>query len=188
MEYIASLVNMPAGQYVLDSIKWARNTMRLNEVSLSTEAEILKICFFRDLHKLRTSIDHNISIWMLLTTADPIAKLLMSCSPSNSYTKDDRAKILQATAAAVNVVHCLAIGQYEAQDGNPPDFIDVFQEICRQHPDDEYLTSLVNRAVAQLTENIEAEEEEHNKAGLAERKVYPSVNEDDDYDQCELSA
>ncbi|KGO43424.1 ABC transporter, integral membrane type 1 [Penicillium expansum] len=187
LENIASLANMPAGQYVLGLINWARNTMPLTEVSLATEAEILKMHLFHDLRKLTQSVEQNIAFWMLLGTAYPVAKFLMSCSPSNAYTKDDRAKILQATAAAINAVYILANNQYEAQDSNRPDYIDVLQEICRQHPDDEYLTSLVKCAIEQLPEAPEAEQDEQSKAGLAERKAYPPVNEDDTYDHCDLS-
>ncbi|OQD92626.1 hypothetical protein PENSOL_c039G00980 [Penicillium solitum] len=186
LENISSLANMPAGQYVLDLINWARNTVPLTKVSLPTEAEILKKYLFHDLRKLTESVEENIFLWMLLSTSYPAVKFLMSCSPSNVYTKEDRAKILEATAAAVNAVYCLVIGQHESQDSNP-DFIDVFEEICRQHPDDRYLTSLVNRAIERLRQVIEAEEDEQSKAGLTEREMYPLANEDDTYDHCDLS-
>ena len=84
-------------------------------------------------------------------------------------------------------MYILANNQYEAQDSNRPDYIDVFQEICRQHPDDEYLTSLVKCVIEQLPEAPEAEQDEQSKAGLAERKAYPPVNEDGTYDHCDLS-
>ncbi|KAJ5979277.1 hypothetical protein N7501_002619 [Penicillium viridicatum] len=186
LENISSLANMPAGQYVLDLIDWARNTVPLTEVSLPTEAEILKKYLFHDLRKLTESVEQNIFLWMLLSTAYPAVKFLMGCSPSNVYTKEDRAKILEATAAAVNAVYCLGIGQHESQDSTP-DFIDVFEEICRQHPDDGYLTLLVNRAIERLRQGIEAEKEEQNKAGLTEREEDPLANEDDTYDHCDLS-
>lgn len=185
LENISSLANMPAGQYVLDLINWARNTVPLTKVSLPTEAEILKRYLFHDLRKLTESVEENIILWMLLSTSYPAVKFLMGCSPSNVYTKEDKAKILEATAAAVNAVYCLAIGQHESQDSNP-DFIDVFEEICRQHPDDGYLNSLVNRAIERLRQVIEAEEEQ-NKAGLPVRDVYPLANEEDTYDHCDLS-
>lgn len=185
LENISSLTNMPAGQYVLDLINWARNTVPLTKVSLPTEAEILKRYLFHDLRNLTESVEENIFLWMLLSTSYPAVKFLMGCSPSNVYTKEDKAKILEATAAAVNAVYCLAISQHESQDSNP-DFIDVFEEICRQHPDDGYLTSLVNRAIERLRQVIEAEEEQ-NKSGLPVRDVYPLANEEDTYDHCDLS-
>jgi hypothetical protein len=126
---------MPAGQYVLDLINRARDTVPLSKVSLPTEAKILKKYLFHDLSKLTESVEENIFLWMLLSTSYPVAKFLMSRSPSNVYTRDNRAKILEATAAAVNAVYCLAIGQHEGQDSNP-DIIDVLEEICRQHRDD----------------------------------------------------
>lgn len=186
LENISSLANMPAGQYVLDLINWARNTVPLTRVSLPTEAEILKEYLFHDLRKLAESVEENIFLWMLLSTSYPVARFLISHNPSNVYTRDDRAKILEATAAAVNTVYYLAIGQHEGQDRNP-DFIDVFEEICRQHPDDGYLTSLVNCAIEGVQEAIEAEKDEHNKAELPERKVYSPASEDDTYDHCDLS-
>ncbi|KAI2741665.1 hypothetical protein DTO013E5_9754 [Penicillium roqueforti] len=182
MENIASLANMPAGQFVLDLIDRARNTMPLNKVSLATEADILKTHLLHDLRKLTESVDQNISIWMLLTTSYPIAKLLMSFGPSNVYTENDRAKILKATAIAVNAVQVLAFNQRGPQDYNPPDGIEVFEEIRRQHPNDEDLTSLVNCALKEVRGYIETEE----KARLAEKKVYLSVS-DDGYDHCDLS-
>ncbi|KGO77350.1 hypothetical protein PITC_055350 [Penicillium italicum] len=188
LEKIASLANMPAGQYVLDLINGARKAMPLTEVSLATEAEILKNHLFHDLRNLTGSVENNIVFWMLLDTSYPVAKFLMSCSPSNAYTKDDRAKILQATAVAINAVYILSFNQYEAQDSNSPDFMDVFQEICRQNPHDEYLTSLVNCAIEKLPGVNEGEQNKQGKARLAEKKVYPPViNEDDTYDHCDLS-
>lgn len=160
--------------------------MPLTKVSLPTEAEILKTYLFHDLRKLTESVEENIFLWMLLSASYPAVKFLMGCSPSNVYTKEERAKILEATAAAVNAVYCLAIGQHESQDSNP-DFIDVFKEICRQHPDDGYLTSLVNRTIERLRQVIEAEEEEQNKAGLPVRDVHSLANEDDTYDHRDLS-
>ncbi|KAJ5365811.1 hypothetical protein N7517_008697 [Penicillium concentricum] len=113
VENVVSLVNMPASQYVLDLIDRTRDTMRLNEVSLPTEADMLKIHMFHDLRELAESVDQNIFIWMLFSTANPIVKLLMSCSPSNASTKDDRDNILEATASAVNAMYCFTIGQRE---------------------------------------------------------------------------
>ena len=179
---IASLANMPAGQFVLDLIEQARNTMPLNKVSFATEADILKRHLLHDLRKLTESVDQNISIWMLLTTSYPIAKLLMSCSPSNVYTKNDRAKILEATAIAVIAVHYITFNHYKPQDCNPPDRIEVFEEIRRQHPNNENLTSLLNCALKEVRGYIETE----GKTKLAETKVYISVN-DDSYDHCDLS-
>jgi hypothetical protein len=49
------------------------------------------------------------------------------------------------------------------------------------------MTSLVNCAVEKLRESIATEEEEQNDAGQPERKVCPSVNEDNNYDHCDLS-
>ncbi|KAJ5958188.1 uncharacterized protein N7479_005338 [Penicillium vulpinum] len=141
-EDISSLVYMPAGRNVLDLINWAKNTILLNEVSTN----MLKcMCF------------------MIY-----IAKFLMSCSPFSAYTKDDREKILDATIDAIIVD---SIGQHEGQDNKSPKFIDIFREVCRQHPDDEYLTALVNCVVKQLREVTYAEEEETN-AALADWKLY----------------
>ncbi|KAJ5165485.1 uncharacterized protein N7500_007315 [Penicillium coprophilum] len=70
----------------------------------------------------------------------------MSCIPYNVYTRDDRDQILEATASAIDVVYCLTIGQHGGQDREPHDLIDVFQKISQQHPDDSYLTSLVDCA------------------------------------------
>ncbi|KAJ5442885.1 hypothetical protein N7445_004636 [Penicillium cf. griseofulvum] len=126
-----------------------------------------------------------ILIWILLFTAYPTANLLMSCSPSSAYTNDDRAKILDATATSL--MYGLIIDLQEGQGRNPPAFIDIFQEICRQYPDDECMASLVNCTVEQLRESIETEEEEQDNGGQTERKVYPSINEDDNYDHRDIS-
>ncbi|KAJ9488748.1 hypothetical protein VN97_g4538 [Penicillium thymicola] len=187
LEDICSLANMPAGQCVLDMIKWARKTVPLTRVSLLTEAEILKRYLVHDLRKLTESVEENTFFWMLLSTSYPAFKFLMDSSPSNVYTREDRAEILEATAAAVTEMYCLIIGQHGSQYRNP-DYNDVFGEICRQHPDDGYLTSLANRAIERLSQIIQTEEKEQNKAGLAEREVwYPPADEDDTYDHCDLS-
>ncbi|KAJ5416698.1 uncharacterized protein N7487_000248 [Penicillium crustosum] len=162
------------------------NSENISSLANMPAAEILKTYLFHDLRKLTESVEENIFLWMLLSASYPAVKFLMGCSPSNVYTKEERAKILEATAAAVNAVYCLAIGQHESQDSNP-DFIDVFKEICRQHPDDGYLTSLVNRTIERLRQVIEAEEEEQNKAGLPVRDVHSLANEDDTYDHRDLS-
>ncbi|KAJ5512227.1 hypothetical protein N7463_001779 [Penicillium fimorum] len=183
VENIASLANMPAGQYVLDLIDWTRDTMRLNKVSLPIEADMLKIHMFHDLRELAESVDqnaviHSKSSCQVLDELQPFQRL---------YHKYDRDKTLEATASVVNAVYFLAISRHEGQDSQPPHFSDVFEEIYPQYPDDEYLTSLVNCVFGHVRNVILADKEEYNKAWLAKRKlVYPPVNEDDSYDHYDL--
>ncbi|KAJ5836950.1 hypothetical protein N7447_002976 [Penicillium robsamsonii] len=67
-----------------------------------------------------------------------------------------------------DLLYCLTIGQNEGQDSQPPHFSDVFEEIYRQHPENEYLTSLVNCAFGKVRNVILVDKEEQDKAQLAQ--------------------